>query len=582
MSVIHGPSLTGNRANTGVGGPERPGLPAMSERLSALRGSGAGTGLHIPFILGALLVILTAGASWGVLLLLKIGAGGSFTGVTVFEVNAHGHAQIMGWVGLFVMGMGYRLLPRVWGGPQVSPRFAYATLGCVIVGIMCRATGLAAHTWSGAEALHAIGVLAQAIGVGGFIVAIWRSWRASAAPLTPGEAFVFGALGFLGIQVLVGGWHMSMLIRAETREALLHQISTYQAPLRDLQIHGMAMLMIFGVGLLLFPALFGFREVPSRRAWVAFGLLLSAIVLETGLFIAFRFTESRAFAGAMLAPWLMLPTGAAILIAGWRPRRSTRLTRVSDPARKFVIAAFVWLFVSFGLLLSMPLYLIAYEGAFSHAYHGAIRHAITVGFISMMIVGMGSKLVPIFRGENRALPMLWVPFVLLNLGCALRVGLQIATDWHDGAFPVIALSGVLEVSALAWWALVLVATMIKGSAGAGENSEQQPAYLASYHTIGQTIAWFPQTRETLADMGFAPIRNPVLRRTLARRVTLAQAAAIGKVPLARLLDALNDRIGARVPDPDTSPSCDGCCAGCESRCRGEGTAGVYSPQGGDR
>src|SRR5690606_638865 len=140
-----------------------------------------------------------------------------------------------------------------------------------------------------------------------------------------------------------------------------------------------------------------FREVPSRRAWVAFGLLLSAIVLETGLFIAFRFTESRAFAGAMLAPWLMLPTGAAILIAGWRPRRSTRLHRVCDPARKFVIAAVDWLCNSFGLLHSMPLYLVADEAASSHAYHGSIRHAITVGFISMMIVGRGSKLVPIFR-----------------------------------------------------------------------------------------------------------------------------------------------------------------------------------------
>lgn len=582
MSVIHGPCLTGDQANTGFGGQELPGVPAMCDRLRALRGSGSGTGVHIPFLLCSLLIVLTAGASWGVLLLLKIGSAGSFTGVTVFEVNAHGHVQIMGWVGLFVMGIGYRLLPRIWDGPEVGSRFAYATLALVVFGIVCRSVGIGVHGWTGAEALHTIGVLAQTIGVGAFVGAMLRSWRISATQLTPGNAFVFSALGCMVIQVLAGGWHMTELIRANSREELLYQISTYQAPLRDVQIHGMAMLMIFGVGLLLFPALFGFRDIPTRRAWVACVLLVSAIVLEAGLFLAFRFTESRAFAGAMLVPWLMLPVGAAILISGWRPFQSARPGRTTDPARKFVLAAFIWLFVSFGLLLTMPLYLILSEGTFSHAYHGAIRHAITMGFISMMIVGMGSRLVPLFKGEQGALPLLWMPFLLLNLGCALRVGLQITTDWHDGAFPIIALSGVLEVIALAWWATVMIGMMIRRPNSVKTQTDSMPAFLASYHTVGQTITWFPETKKTLAEMGFAPIRNPFLRRTLARRVTLAQAAAIGKVPLVQLLDALNEQIGARVQDTETPPSCGGCCSDCTSQCLNSGAAPVYSMEGGDR
>jgi len=45
--------------------------------------------------------------------------------------------------------------------------------------------------------------------------------------------------------------------------------------------------------------------------------------------------------------------------------------------------------------------------------------------------------------------------VLLNLGCFLRVSLQIASDWSGAAFRVIGVSGVLELTALLLWAAVL-------------------------------------------------------------------------------------------------------------------------------
>ena len=37
---------------------------------------------------------------------------------------------------------------------------------------------------------------------------------------------------------------------------------------------------------------------------------------------------------------------------------------------------------------------------FSHAYLGAYRHALTVGFILMMIVGVSSKVVPTLSGVD--------------------------------------------------------------------------------------------------------------------------------------------------------------------------------------
>jgi len=45
--------------------------------------------------------------------------------------------------------------------------------------------------------------------------------------------------------------------------------------------------------------------------------------------------------------------------------------------------------------------------------------------------------------------------VLLNLGCFLRVSLQISSDWTSSAYPVIGVSGVLELIALLLWVAVL-------------------------------------------------------------------------------------------------------------------------------
>jgi len=523
--------------------------------------------IYRPFFLAGLLVILTVGAGWGVLLLLKIGGGGSFTGVTVHEVNAHGHAQVMGWVGLFIMGFAYQAFPRMWQVELPAPKFALGSLAGVVLGIASRATAMMFTGSDWALPLHTIGVALQCVAVAIFLAIIITAFVRSRQRIAPSAAFILTALGFFFIQTLFSGWHIAMLMSAPTREALLEQIATYQAPLRDVQIHGMAMLMIFGVGLRMFPALFGFAEVRPRRAWWAYGLLATAVVLEVGLFLAYRATETRAFAGAMLTPWLMLPTGAWLLIGRWKPWQPAGNLGEADRSRKFVRAAFVWLFVSFGLLLAMPGYLAAYEGVFSHAYHGAIRHAITVGFVSMMIMGMGAKVVATLNGlDTRQLTALWGPFVLVNTGCLLRVTLQVATDWTPGAFPIIGVSGALELIGLGWWAAHLVAMMIKGRATAVNSHEPPPPYLAAYHTVGQTVAWFPQTIETLADMGFAPIRNPILRRTLARQVTLAQAAAIGKVPLADLLRALNECIGASKHAIDSAPRCEGICSACPSGC----------------
>jgi len=92
---------------------------------------------------------------------------------------------------------------------------------------------------------------------------------------------------------------------------------------------------------------------------------------------------------------------------------------------------------------------------------GSHRHAFTVGFISMMILGVSSRVVPILAGaDSSRLSSLWGPFILFNVGNAGRVVLQILTDFVPPvAFPLVGLTGFVEVTALFWWGLELWHTM---------------------------------------------------------------------------------------------------------------------------
>jgi len=108
-----------------------------------------------------------------------------------------------------------------------------------------------------------------------------------------------------------------------------------------------------------------------------------------------------------------------------------------------------------------PLYGVLTRQVFAHTYMGSHRHAFTVGFISMMILGVSSRVVPILAGvDSKRMNSLWAPFILLNLGCVGRVLLQVLTDFIPTvAYPLIGFTGFIEFTALLWWGIELWRTM---------------------------------------------------------------------------------------------------------------------------
>jgi hypothetical protein len=455
-------------------------------------------------------------------------------------VNAHGHAQIYGWVGLFIMGFAYQAFPRMWHTRLAAPRLAMVAFASMVFGLVVRTVGMSAadagrYALGAAMAGGAVEALAILIFAGQMLI----TFRRSRAKLEPYVGFAFGAMFWFIAQAALDVWHTYATMTSATPRELLWYVSTYQAPLRDMQIHGLALFMILGVSIRMLPALFGLPPVPKRRAWWSLTVLTLAVAGEAALFVAYRWTGNHVIAALLMVPWLMLVVGCAAVAGPWRLWRPLP---VADRSGKFVRAAYGWLAASLVMLLLLPVYKAVSGIPFSHAYYGAVRHAITVGFISLMIMGMAAKVVPTLNGvDPRALPPLWGPFLLVNAGCLLRVSLQTLTDWRPEFFAAIGVSGTLEVIGLGWWGTHLARIMLSGGDPATSkepDAPPRPNHVAADMYVADVLRWFPQTGAVFDAYGFTLLRNPVARRTVARGVTIAQAAAFRGVNLGEFLGAL--------------------------------------------
>jgi hypothetical protein len=419
--------------------------------------------LHHQYFVAAIATLVTVGAGWGVWLLWQVGVAGRFTGVSLQDVNAHGQAQIDGWVGLFIMGFALQMFPPVWHARLAGRRWRLVPLATMLVGVVLRSVAMSVSLDTFAVPLALLGssfqVLATALFAGMLVLTFHRSLER----LQPWMGFAVLALACFVAQAFFDGWHTWRTQVAPSREALLAQVSTFQAPLRDLQIHGLALCMILAVSQRFFPPFLGVPETGRRRGWLGLGAIAAGLLLESTLFVALRRTGDHRWGAGLYLGWLLLAAGAVTVAWPWRLWRST--ARNGRSAR-FIRLGYAWLAVSLAMLLLLPGYQAVSGLPFSHAYYGAIRHAVPVGFVSQMIVGVSTLVVPTSRNAT-----LRPTLVLLNLGCFLRVSLQVASDWTPAAFRVIGLSGVLELVALLLWA----GALWRGLVGRVPRAAEMPA-----------------------------------------------------------------------------------------------------------
>jgi hypothetical protein len=546
-----------------------------------------GDTIYRPFFKAGIAVVLSLGAVWGAYLLLRIAfSGEGFRAVGLHEVNAHGHAQIFGWVGLFVIGFAYQAFPRFKHTTLSHPRLALASLGVMLAGIIGRSLCeplAAAWPWLAAPAVAAS--VLEVVAIALFVGVILATWRASGKPLAFYDWYIVSSFAWFLAQAVYETAYLSATFAAEPGD-LVPLVARWQGALREMQIHGFALLIILGVSQRLFFHFYGFPSLNPRRGMVALGFLNVAVAGEV---VGLIFIRTTAGVALWYGSVLLLAGAVVLLVRDWHLFRTPP---ESDRSLKFLRAAYVWLFVSLAMLVLMPAYQYALlpwlapqtaaaHPHFSHPYYGAVRHAITVGFISLMIVGVAAKVVPTLGGVDvRGLSRLWGPFLLINAGCALRVVGQTLTDFTADAFLFAGVSGVLEVTGLALWGVHLWRIM------AGHVHSATPAVaplvpgepIRASHRVGEVLERYPELLSTFVSFGFTPLTNPLLRKTVARLVTIDAACRGQNVNADDLLASLNtararldggrlalEVLSGAAPAPGEVPEEGPCCPHCAGR-----------------
>jgi len=440
--------------------------------------------LYRPFFRAGIAVVLTLGAAWGALLLVRIAWAGSFTAIGLQEVNAHGHAQIFGWVGLFVMGFAYYGLPRLKQVELAHPSLARLSLwlmgGGLVVRSVCQAAVVA---WAGFGLPAVLASVAEIAAIGILVWVVLATLRNAEAGLEFLDYYVLAALGWFLVQAIYGTVYFTATLLAPGRDELLGLVATWQGPLREIQIHGFAMLMILGVSQRVLPPLYGLRRPSAARSLSALVGINGALVgVVTGLLL--MRLAGHAWAGLWYLSVLAMAAATVALVRRWGlfgpVERSNR-------SLKYVRAAYAWLFISLAMLVALPLYQFgllpwlapeseAASIGFSHAYYGAIRHTVTVGYVSLMIMGVAARMVPEFQDiRQESLGRLWTPFLLVNTGCAIRVVSQTWTDFAAPAFAVTGVSGLLELTGLAVWGVHLWRLMSRPKAAISPSIDERDA-----------------------------------------------------------------------------------------------------------
>jgi len=411
------------------------------------------------FFKAGIAIVLSVGCLWGAINLLQIAMGNSFLQLRLLPaIHAHAHAMVFGWVGMFVMGFAYQSFPRFKNTTLWRPGLANLSFYLLGSGIL---TGMAAEMLLPSISAWLLGTLsgaAELTAVVLFLLVLYRTARQSIEPHNPYEKFIASSFLWFLVGTILNCVFFFAKATAQGEHDLIMRIALIDGPLRDIQLLGFAALIIAGVSQRFVPQVYGLQRRARNRQNLIFGLMNGSLVLNIVSYVLLLATMKLYFAIGLEFAYLLMPVWAVLLA-----QQIGVFTPPSHPDRtfKFIRAAYVWLVVSCVMMPFFPLYGVLTHQVFAHTYMGSHRHAFTVGFISMMILGVSSRVVPILAGvDSKQMNSIWTPFILFNLGCLGRVLLQVLTDFIPKiAYPLIGFTGFIELTALLWWGIELWRTM---------------------------------------------------------------------------------------------------------------------------
>lgn len=450
--------------------------------------------IHEPYIFAALAFALTAGFGLAAIVMAALALQVPLGAWWLASVQAHGHAQLFGWAGLFVIGVGLFFLPRLRGTILARAQLAPWALTSFCIGITLRVVSqplLAlleaqmpqASLWIAVGrsglALSGIFELLGAFLVMTMIVSSFRHARTPGpdAPILPVRPYLATAfVSFIAAILLNAMLSISTALRGNYLFP-----SDLNDVLIDLLIAGFILPLALALSIRNLPLFMRLAFPPQREllpiliSYVIGLALRLAFVMEQMFYIAPDILASLGGLGRILQ-------GGALLVFIWefdillhrkRPWTESKLPTPPEvaaarkPTRKnypdygefgrfelLVISAYLWLAFASAVLLVDGAAMLVNSSALLNP--DIERHAITVGFISLLIFGMAVRMLPGFSGKTRVASarLVLATFWLGNLAALTRV-LPLFAPNLVGANFALAGSGTLGWLAVACLALNL-------------------------------------------------------------------------------------------------------------------------------
>lgn len=346
---------------------------------------------YLLFVASALFMALAAGFVLGILIPLT--ATGQLPWVSRYPhlVQAHGWAQLQGWAGLFVAGMALRLIPRFAGRRPIPSRVTLSLLTLLLAGILLRLAGQLTAGNTVGEAALLIGAFSSAAGmlVTSFVLIVTLQ-RGRKRP-EPWRYFAWAGAGWWavwGVLTVTGG------LRALENRGLVP--AALDEPTNWLVLLGAIGNFIWAVQSRSVPVFFG-RRIPSVRHLAVPGVLLNGGLLLVLLALLLERPERWNGAGLALAGLAVVWLSA---VAGSLYGRPHRLRPRARAAARFVLAANWWAAIAGILLLGAGLHAVVSGDTAPFGWRDAARHALGLGLVTMLIVGMAQLVAPVFALER--------------------------------------------------------------------------------------------------------------------------------------------------------------------------------------
>ena len=397
---------------------EAPVITAKSERHSSLspaqimeiaRAREASLSrLLMAYISSGLVFMLLPGTFLGVWNLLQISGRESAASISPAWLQAHGHAQVFGWIGSFILGIGFYSIPKLRGATKPAFGAAWACWAMWTIGVAVR-WAANVYAWQWRLLLPLSGVLELAAFLIFFsAVSQHRPEDSGKSRLEPWIWVVISASTGLMLTLIANLAACFYLALRGASPALSHILDQRYLVL---VAWGFLVPFVWGFSTKWMTVFLGLKPVRPR-------LLLGALVLNFAGVVL-----TLVGWGAEATAFFVVSTALAIAaIRMFEPARQEPKTRGVHPSFPFFVRmAYGWLLVAALLGVGAALW------DSSGGIWGASRHALTVGFIAVMVFCVGQRILPAFAGMRLlwSTRLMFAGLVLLTIGCTLRVSSEV-------------------------------------------------------------------------------------------------------------------------------------------------------------